>query len=282
MSNDNVAKKLEFINKFRIVTPHQTTALDVMARCMGSTRHGGEPLSALITAASDSGKTETIRMFQRKHSDVEIEDRTLKPVVSIDLREVVSTKTFLGQILSELGEPFSKGNSPELGERVVHLLRELEVRLLVVDEAQTLFKEYNQDSLRKNADIIKTTIINNARVPTILFGVDDHSMAGFRKDPQIRRRFRHVEFPSYSYATADDRLDFRKLLFTIEKSLTVVEPYGLSDAKHADWVFKVTEGRFGAVMRLVREAARSAVEGNSRKIRRKDIDRGVEHTRDYS
>lgn len=214
-----------------------------------------KPPCLLLIGDPDSGKSSIFERFLKLHlPDVDPTSSVSRsPVVSINCPDGRDRSAIYVRILTALFVSFKPAEKPEiLRSQVIRLFRELEVRMLLMDELHDALggTVAEQNSLRKAIkDLTNTTKVNIAAA-----GIQS-ARTFFAVDPQMTSRFRHsIELPTWR---ADKELG--QLLATLEERIPLRKPSGLKEPAMLTEILRRSEGNLGDICHLVQEAAISAI-----------------------
>jgi replication-associated recombination protein RarA len=200
----------------------------------------------VIYGATGMGKTRIIQKFlreNRSHFDRKL-GRTRVPVVSI---------------LNGMSGVFAQSTSvTTLRHRIRALARQLEVRMLVIDEIHSLLA----GSFREQRIILNAIrfLANDLRIPLVCAGTNDAKQA-LMTDQQLADRFEAAELPAWENDAA-----FQQLLLSFESILPLRLPSDFRDPKVHQRILTLTEGVLVRICRLIETAATEAIRGGQEQI----------------
>lgn len=210
--------------------------------------------SLLIYGATGMGKTRIIQKFlrdNRTHFDKKL-GRTRLPVVSIQMPPSPSERDFHEEILAAMGGIFTHGTSvTTLRHRIRALARQLEVRMLVIDEIHSLLA----GSFREQRILLNSIrfLANDLRLPLVCVGTYEAKQA-LMTDQQLADRFEAAELPPWE----NDSM-FQQLLLSMESILPLRQPSEFRDPKVHQRILSLTEGVLVRICRLLETAAVEAI-----------------------
>ena len=180
----------------------------------------------VIYGATGMGKTRIIQKFlrdHRAHYDKKI-GRTRLPVVSIQMPPSPSERDFYEEILAAMGGIFAYGTSvTTLRHRIRVLARQLEVRMLIIDEVHSLLAgSFREQRILLNAIRF---LANDLRLPLVCAGTHEAKQA-LMTDQQLADRFEAVELPVW-----ENDAGFHQLLLSLESVLPLRQPSELRDPR---------------------------------------------------
>lgn len=214
----------------------------------------------LIIGESNNGKTNIINRFYRLHGFPHDEnERLIMPVILAHAPASSNEKDLYIAILEAMNMPYqSKNTIAALSYQVIHLFKEYEVRMLIIDEFHSMFDGTPRQQ-RRIMNSLKT-LCNLVQIPIIGVGTESAERA-LLTDPQHKSRFGVVRLPLW-------RLDrnFQKLLFRIEGVLPLKKPSNLKQPHLASLVHSISHGNLGNVHRLLAVCAKEAIISGTEQI----------------
>ncbi|MFF5395855.1 TniB family NTP-binding protein [Peribacillus butanolivorans] len=214
-----------------------------------------EPLSCIITGDPGLGKTTIFKDYiaqfdETSYSDVD----TKRKILWANVPTPVRPNFLMSKLLQQLGDNrFNKGTDQEgRRARLVGYIKDCGIELIMLDEFQHFVNLKNKKPLFHYADWFKL-LINETKVPIILFGLD-YAHDVLNENEQLKRRYkREYRLKPFAYKTKENVLVFKKVLSQIEKQLPFDEESQIKD--HSDIIHFATKGIMDNVMSLIREAS---------------------------
>jgi len=155
-------------------------------------------------------------------------------------------------ILAGLGVPGAlHSRSPEREGAALHLLRQVNCRMLVLDELHNLLAAPTQRQ-RELLNLLRY-LGNELRIPIVGLGTREAYLA-IRSDDQLENRFEPFLLPPW-----EDGPEFGRLLASFEAVLPLREPSGLGSPAMRTQVLRRSEGTIGEVAALLAAAADAAL-----------------------
>ena len=215
----------------------------------------------VIYGATGMGKTRIIQKFLREHRthfDKKI-GRTRLPVVSIQMPPSPHERDFYEEILAAMGGIFAYGTSvTTLRHRIRTLARQLEVRMLIIDEVHSLLAgTFREQRILLNAIRF---LANDLRLPLVCAGTHEAKQA-LMTDQQLADRFEAVELPAW-----ENDSSFHQLLLSLESVLPLRRPSEFRDPKVHQRILSLTEGVLVRICRLLETAAAEAIRNGQEHI----------------
>lgn len=249
----------------RIMVPHLKfkQALSKIERNHSLSKHTAEPRCVAIVGETGAGKTTVARVYAGRHPVITAGPVDHMPVLSLKVPARPRIKSMAETMLLALGDPFAnRGTTPQMTIRLIHLIRELNVELIMIDEFQH-FVEVNQRNIPHDvADWLKT-LIDESRVPVVLLGLPSCTQV-FDANEQLARRFsERYEITSFNWKSPTEKAEFRSVLRAICRRLPFRHVLDMSDQEFAFRMHAGTGGRVGYVMNVIRTASEVAAFASS-------------------
>ncbi|MFG9945171.1 TniB family NTP-binding protein [Pseudomonas aeruginosa] len=213
--------------------------------------HRDQP-DIFLLGGSRMGKTTIIKRFIEVHAPgfINQEGYREKPVLLIEV-DHPSPRQFLIEILGTSISPYNPDASVEkLFFQALHLLRECNTKMLVIDEVHTITQGTPRE-MTAMAGMIKR-LSNKTGIAIVGVGVK-FSRQLLVKDEQYANRFVTVTVPEWT------PLGFRGLLKGFESFLPLRLPSKLSTKQMAMLIYEKTQGNTAKVEELLLGCARQAI-----------------------
>lgn len=215
----------------------------------------------LLVAPSFNGKTSILRRFVSQHlPDLDPEGEvTICPVVMVEAPPKPDITDFYTRILDALMTPYKPTASvSEKYSQIKRLFRQMEVRMLIVDEIHHLIAgSLNRQQEFRNA---LKSLGNETQICMVAAGIEDAYNA-FNTDPQMSSRFTPEELPVWR-----PNNEFGSLLATLELRMPLRFPSSLKDPAIMLSIHTRSEGTLGDMCDLVKELAVDAIRGKAERI----------------
>jgi type II secretory pathway predicted ATPase ExeA len=155
--------------------------------------------NVLLIAESGMGKTSLIRKFERNNirACYPASGITPRPVVVMLMPQEPNEDAFFVQLLKAVAAPFdlsARRHRLALRETTFRVLRELETRVLVIDEINSLLVGTARQQ-RLFLQLLRF-LSNELRIALVCTGVPEARHA-LLSDPQLRSRFYDIELPPW-------------------------------------------------------------------------------------
>jgi hypothetical protein len=248
------AERIHWLRQERwIQYPRAERILDRLIDLVDYPPHDRMPC-LVIYGATGMGKTRIIQRFlreNRSHFDRKL-GKTRLPVVSIQMPPAPSERDLYEEILAAMGGIFSYGTSvTALRHRIRSLARQLEVRMLVIDEIHSLLAgTFREQRIFLNAIRF---LANDLRLPLVCVGTHEAKQA-LMTDQQLADRFEAAELPPW-----ENDSSFQQLLLSFESILPLRQRSEFRDPKVHQRILNLTEGILVRICRLLETAASEAI-----------------------
>jgi len=211
--------------------------------------------SLLLFGASGMGKTKIIEKFLREHPPRHDETSGIVrcPVAAVQMPPDPNEREFYEDLLIALGSIMPPGIPVNhLRHRVRILARQMDVRMLIIDEINTTLA----GSFREQRRFLNSIrlLANDLKLPLVCVGTHDAKQA-LMTDEQLADRFGAIELPTWS-----DDVAFGQLLFSFASILPLRLASNLQDGNVRARILALTDGITGRIFRLIETAAIEAIE----------------------
>ena len=220
--------------------------------------------NVLLLGESGAGKTMLLRKFERSNAAA-FDGATgveRRPVVAMLMPPQPTEAEFYDQLLRALGAPHGgrAGERDRLHRRetALRLLREVDARVLVVDEINSVLAGTPRQQ-RLFLQLLRF-LSNEGRLPLVCAGVPEARHA-LLSDPQLRGRFAERELPPW---IADDEL--RGFVWRLVWSLPLREPSPVDGPRVLRLLAERSGGVTLAICRAVERAAVAAIRDGRERI----------------
>jgi hypothetical protein len=215
----------------------------------------------LLVAPSFNGKTSILKRFVSQHlPDLDpANETTICPVVMVEAPPKPDISDFYTRILDVLMAPYKPTASvQEKYSQIKRLFRQMEVRMLIVDEIHHLIAgSLNRQQEFRNA---LKSLGNETMVSMVTAGIEDAYNA-FNTDPQMSSRFTPEELPLWKANN-----EFGSMLATLELRMPLKLPSNLKEPSIMLAIHTRSEGTFGDMCDLVKELAVDAIRSGAEQI----------------
>ena len=208
----------------------------------------------LLFGTTGMGKTRIIQRFLREHDSHfdEVRGTTRLPVAAIQMPPTPGERDFYEELLVAMGVVLPSGlSSTNLRQRVRVLARQLEVRMLIIDEIHAMLSgTFREQRIFLNC---LRFLANDLHLPLVCVGTHEAKQA-LMTDQQLADRFEARELPVWR-----DDTDFHQLLATFGSTLPLRKASGLREARLRKRILNLTDGVTVRICRLLEEAAVQAI-----------------------
>ena len=208
----------------------------------------------LVLSKPNNGKTSIINQFFKLYGEgyVNAENNAVKPVIIVQAPVSPDEKALYMAILDKFWVPFRERDPvAKLRYQVVHCLKLYEVKLLIIDEMNSLLCG-SPIKQRTVMNAIKY-LCNETQIPIVGFGTEE-AISVLRTDPQHVSRFRVVNLPLWKL----DK-DFQAMVNKFEKVLPLKQASKLAEPATVKYLHDITDGNLGNLRTILRDAAKKAV-----------------------
>jgi type II secretory pathway predicted ATPase ExeA len=198
------AIRLQAIRAKRWITHHPASRVLASLQEVMEQPAGDRMENLLLIGESGMGKTMLLRKFQRDHAAAFDTASGVQPypVVLTLMPETPSEEAFFCQILKAVGAPLDlsrRRNLLSLRETTFRLLRELGIRMLMIDEINSILV----GSARQQRQFLQLLrfLSNELQVAIVCAGVPEARFA-LLSDPQLRSRVAEVALEPWTVGPA--------------------------------------------------------------------------------
>lgn len=216
----------------------------------------------IVTGPTNSGKTTLGNWILNKYSQLSPSsfiDSVRPCAVMIELSGLTTQRGVYGRILEQIHAPVDSHARLADRELVVTMtLRNINCRLLILDEAQDVLKTSERDQQRV-LDAIKY-LMNSLKMPVLALGVEQAGKA-FDSDQHLRARFSEIKLPAWR--DDDDLID---LLASLEPNLLLQGGVNLRTRKMIAKLLELSGGKLGYIVDILRNAAIEGINSGTETI----------------
>jgi len=215
----------------------------------------------LIVGETNNGKTMIASRFQRLHSAGNNANgkHHIVPVLLIQAPPTPDESRFYGAILEALGVPYKpRGSVEEKQLKVLHLLHDVELRVLIIDEIHHILAGHIAKQ-RHFLNVLKY-LGNELKIPLVGVGTID-ALRAIQTDPQMVSRFEPIALPRWEMTR-----DFQMLLASFERILPLRHPSLLAEPALAARLLALSEGTIGELFSLLIAATVHGIRSGAERI----------------
>ncbi len=258
-------ERMDFIDTPRwIGYSRANEILDIMQGLMNKVKQHRMP-NLLLIGESNNGKTTIIQDFFERFGKSYIDEDLVMPVCLIQAPPSANEKDLYISLIDRFALPYKSSDSAgTLRYQAIHTLRELHVKILIIDEVHSMLTgTARQQRLIMNA--IKF-LCNELQLPIVLSGTQD-AVRILHTDPQHASRFDVAELSTWRNDS-----EFRRLVGSFEKILPLKKASNLTETNTLNLIYSISGGTIGNVKRLLNECAIQAIKSGDEQITKKTIE----------
>lgn len=212
------------------------------------------PHNLLVVGPTNNGKTMIAEKFRRAHPRHTADDgeREIIPVLMVQMPAEATVLRLYSALLAALGTPIGFYSRNDVREALaLRLMREMGVRLLVIDELHNLLGATGRRQ-RELLNLLRF-LGNELRIPIVCLGIRDAWLA-LRSDDQLENRFHPFLLPLW-----EDGEELARLLASFETVLPLREPSHLAAVPLRALILRHSEGTIGEIAQLLSRAVAAAL-----------------------
>lgn len=213
----------------------------------------------LIKGRAGNGKTTLLNHFMRNHPiEVGPDGTGIIPVIRIEIPAKPDLGDLYSLIITQLNHPHNERNPVKVLKSLCKRMLQLtNVRLIVIDEFSNIVSAGKQT---ENLMIAIRGLSNEHRISIAAAGTMA-AVNALATDPQMARRF--IPTTLHRWELSEDYLRF---LMSYEYVLPLAVPSQLASRELATKIHTMAGEAIGATVRLLKMAARQAIEDGSERI----------------
>jgi len=234
--------------------------LDKMNDCVEYPKSHRMP-NILIVGDSNNGKTALLNRFNQSHlAFIDEEKQSVRnPVLMIQAPPEPDEKRFYNAILQKLFAPTKTSEKIDSRQaRVIGLLRDLEVKVLVIDEIHhVLAGSISKQRLFLN---VLKHLSNELQIPLICAGTK-LAFNAIQTDSQLANRFEPNVLKRWTNGN-----EYKRLLLSFESITPLKMESNLIENSLSAEILLMSDGLIGEISKILELAAIKAIENDSEKI----------------
>jgi hypothetical protein len=215
----------------------------------------------LLVGDSNNGKTALLNKFLKANESF-VEEETGKlvvPVLLVQAPPEPDERRFYNTILESLFAPYNSSEKIEMKQqRVIHLLKKIDLRLLIIDEIHHVLAG-NLSKQRSFLNVLKF-LSNELRISMVCSGTKE-AFNAIQTDPQLANRFE----PKVLKKWRNDE-EYLRLLASFERLLPLKENSMLIEPSVSTKILAMSEGLIGEISRVLELSSILAIESGVEKI----------------
>ncbi len=218
----------------------------------------------LLIGPTNNGKSMIVEKFRRSHPPASHSEREEIPLVVVQMPSEPSVGRFYTALLTAMGAPLRpRQQLAELERLVLRLLREVGVRMIVIDELHNVLAGRGE-SRREFLNLIRF-LGNELRIPLVGVGTREAYLA-IRSDDQLENRFEPFILPSWYPGE-----EACSLLASFAAALPLQRASRIATPELADYLLTRSEGTIGELAHLLTDAAIAAIESGEEAINQRTL-----------
>ncbi len=218
----------------------------------------------LLVGPTNNGKSMIIEKFRRTHPATSDTQQEHIPVLCVQMPSEPSVVRFYVALLAAIGAPLRpRPRLPEIEQLALTLLRQVGVRMLVIDELHNVLAG-NSVNRREFLNLLRF-LGNELRIPLVGVGTRDAYLA-IRSDDQLENRFEPMMLPLWE---VND--DCCSLLASFAASLPLRRCSPITSLDMARYMLARCEGTIGELAHLLMTTAIAAVESGEEAINHRTL-----------
>lgn len=221
----------------------------------------------LLVGDSNNGKTALLKKFELNNKPFFDEENSLvtMPVIMIQAPPEPDEKRFYNVILESLYAPYKTTEKAERRQyRVVHLLKKMKTRILIIDEIHHVLAGSSQKQ-RLFLNVIKY-LSNELKICLVCAGTRD-AFNAIQTDPQLANRFEPKVLPRWN-----NNDEYLRLLASFEMLLPLKEESHLVENSLSTKILAKSEGLIGEISRILELSSILSIQSGIEKINHNILD----------
>ncbi len=219
----------------------------------------GRMMGLTLSGPTNNGKTTIVHEFITMHRAQPSDPSSGRPeFLYVETPPVPNISMLYTQILRGVGDlKADKGTTGQKLSRVLHILPQLQPRMLFLDEIHNVLA----GSAKQSEAFLNTLkyLSNQLHLPVVLIGTEA-ALNVIRTDPQVLSRY-----PAFTLSPWSNDERFAKLVATILSTLPLRRPSKLSQTAVAR-LHARSQGALGGVVQILQRAATWAIEKGDEEI----------------
>lgn len=261
------ARRMASLEGRVIQHPQFKSALDQLNERHKLSISSKQSLGMMVLGASGVGKSTLLQTFLKQYPRQETDERTLIPVLSVEIPSQPTIKSTADAILGEFDWKYASGTAEAKTKRIIALIKQCGVQTIILDEFQHFADRGRKKTNEVVADWLKS-LMNSTGVSFVVFGLPQ--AAGIlRVNEQLRRRFSaSVTLAPWVMSSESDMKEFRGVIKALEKSADLPVSSGLYEDDMYKRLFFASGGKIGYLSKLISSATYLALLNEGDKIER--------------
>lgn len=221
----------------------------------------------LLVGDSNNGKTALLNRFVESNKSYIIEETqdVILPALMIQAPPEPDEKRFYNTILESLFAPYKSSEKIEMRQqRVIHLLKKLNVKILIIDEIHHLLAG-TMAKQRTFLNVLKY-LSNELKISIVCSGTRE-AFNAIQTDPQLANRFE----PKVLSKWRNDQ-EYLRLLASFERILPLKNESMLIENSLASLILSKSDGLLGEISKILELSTILAIVSGVEKINKNIID----------
>lgn len=221
----------------------------------------------ILIGETNNGKSAIIKRFLEMYPAYVDEEKGTahRPVFVIQAQPSPDETRFYGQILHEAFYPHGKMERAETKQlKVLKALRELHVKVLVIDEFQHILSG-TANKQRIFLNVIKF-LANELKISIVAAGIKEAYYV-LSTDPQLMNRFKPKVLPKWELNE-----DFYRLMATFEYRMPLKRKSNLLEGNLPARILALSEGTIGEISTIIKLACKLAILNKEERITGRILD----------
>ncbi len=218
----------------------------------------------LLIGPTNNGKSMIIEKFRRAHPPTSHPDTEEIPVLVVQMPSDPKVPRFYTALLAALGAPLRPGQRlAELEQLALRLLRQVRVRVLVIDELHNVLA--GRGDVRREFLNLLRFLGNELKIPLVGVGTREAYLA-VRSDDQLENRFAPLTLRRWQ---PDQQAC--SLLASFAATFPLRRPSAIATPAMASYLLSRSEGTIGELAQLLTDAAAAAIESGEEAINQRTL-----------
>lgn len=273
-------ERVGWIKQCFIAYPDIVTIFNDAAEKIEYCKNVGRSDAMLIIGGSGAGKTTLtfhLKSFAESVYGFVDPERTICPVIQIQMPDPCTPAEISVAVLEALGDPLPRyGTRAEIFQRSKRLLRQCEVRLLLVDNFHDTPTKRGAHGMKLAGARIRD-LMDESNALWILLGTKD-AIRVRNSDAQLVKRVPYQQSLSYfSLKSKGNIRVFKRLMEELEEWLPLAEPSCMTERSIIGLVFVATAGVLDRLIELTARACIEAVRSGREFMIKGDLEKAFNH-----
>ncbi|WP_219837585.1 TniB family NTP-binding protein [Paenibacillus sp. R14(2021)] len=222
-SNEELKRRVEHVKKIIVHHPGYGELLEELEMMLVLSEGSVSPEGLYIYGPTGVGKSTVTEEFTARYPRELVKtnegEYTHITVLHVRVPPKATPKMLASKILEVMGDPgHHKGTLTDLTSRIHYFVRELGIKMIILDEFQHLIDADTDHVLTTASNWVKT-FTEEIKIAIVLCGMPE-SVSVFLSNPQLDRRYcNKVSLEPFKYGTLKEIIDFRTFLQKIDMEL---------------------------------------------------------------